>query len=1546
MKRWVMLALLWEWTYSSCAEGCLRCGGESGCLICDSSRNFVLSGNACVVSTLVGCSQLQLDGGCLLCQAGHFLDPNSQNCVAVTKPLTKCLHYADANACLRCEAGAVLDPTTQECVAASPAVTNCELYDDQGVCALCASGFYPAVGGRSCLAAANSCALYSPLTCATCAPGFFFNPNIFLKALAGEAGPADEMFYGVLRGGGRPGLALSSACEPSALKNCRVAASSVACQTCESGYFLDELTKLCVAYPAPKIDNCQVYESATRCKVCANNFYLSGGGCTAVTPIDFCQTYDGSKETIICLSCSSAYFVSANTCASRTRTISNCAGYYKSKDLCETCAKGFTLTGDEMYCLTSIANCLTSQYSTSSGAPVAECLTCAPTFRLVSDKATDPTAACVAGNVENCIEYVDGDTNVSCIRCDSLSYIKRPENTCPKHMPIKNCLAYAQETPQECADCSESTAKFTFLNTCLPVNPALTNCVIFASPEACEKCASEYYLVSGACVKITLPNCLSASSATACTSCKAGFFLVNGECYEQELWISSSCQKVSSSSSGSPITQTLSCEGCLKGAMQFRLLTSFCSRETLMFRTGRPARVTNCLIYNTAGLCLTCSGGLFVSEDGLSCVDGSTCAKGRLPISLSSVPGSLYYLSGRNSCWKTASPTNCAAFGTSLNSGNSICSACKASFVAVIALGGNEYNIRGPFTTDASLVPTSRYYPISTCLESTSTDIQGPKDCTYYMVLAADTKKYCITCRWGTTRTPTTPSGGISRAYYSVACDAMSTCNNTVRYEGLDADANAIYSCHKCTSGLLMANVRVDSGRIVPQVGVATMTCEADSLAIANCLLHYKDYTDVAAPVIRCRLCATKYRYDSARNACVEVAQCKADLKDTWPGVCQTCSTGYAPLLDSNAVDFSTCVDGGDRAANCALLTGAVGARRCLLCRINYLPNADGVCESIRVRNCLDAQYSYQPPMPAAALPLAIWQTLVASTTPGFNGCSSCPSGFVSVMREELVCAASNYLGKLVPSTRYPSNCELFRFANEPLCLRCLSGFVRSQDSKKCISSSSANMPSCILANAAGSNCLECDGGFTLVGAACQQNNVPQCAEYTSAGEAVTCVRCSSGFALVSNRCQPGTVPNCRGYGEDPAKCEECATGYQLLVRSDQSTYCFPFEATALNCTSFDVDDFSSGELRCLNCAAGFAVTGTSPFVNTCLAFKTVPNCRTYDRSSLSAPGSLLCTHCNTGYFLSASACVASKVVPNCAEYKSKADGCLTCSTGFFLVEAGTCEPFPVGVAHCVAYTSMTSCSGCEPGFYLLSGECKAVAESALVANCQSYGSSATRCAVCKTGYFLSSNTCTKGTVENCATFTSASSCSVCVDKYYLSGTSCLPYPDSNCLNITKGACTACPEGLFPSGLECSIPSSPIPGCSLYSSATACAACEKGSYLVANKTKCLEDMQEFVDPNCLKTVMPSAYICSLCSPGFFFGANGCEACPPLNGCLQCDESGKACLVCDTNHFMDSLLNCVPIGNMTTTPNCTEFKNCTGKEILLALIALLMLITSL
>lgn len=136
---------------NNCTDGCLRCQNTSAtdttkiCVLCDTSRNFYLDSNACVLSKLTNCQLISSTGDCLACNKNYYLTVSTtekNSCVAVETAnlITNCAAYSSATTCAGCSTGYYLSDNA--CVNTDlTTIANCLYYSSATKCSSCKEGY-------------------------------------------------------------------------------------------------------------------------------------------------------------------------------------------------------------------------------------------------------------------------------------------------------------------------------------------------------------------------------------------------------------------------------------------------------------------------------------------------------------------------------------------------------------------------------------------------------------------------------------------------------------------------------------------------------------------------------------------------------------------------------------------------------------------------------------------------------------------------------------------------------------------------------------------------------------------------------------------------------------------------------------------------------------------------------------------------------------------------------------------------------------------------------------------------------------------------------------------------------------------------------------------------------------------------------------------------------------------------------------------------------------------------------------------------------------
>ena len=273
------------------------------------------------------------------------------------------------------------------------------------------------------------------------------------------------------------------------------------CQGCNSGYFLADDQKSCVAFPQG-IQGCEQYQSESQCRVCKPGFYLQHERCVAVETenlVPFCSYYDTEQ---VCYECESGFFLKQKKC--EKANVLNCSEY-QDKDNCKICDEPFGLT-----LIDGKAQCVNKEIpfcTESTNYYPFKCISCQNGY-------FSNYGICeqITKTIDYCIMYDSADT---CRFCDETSTLSKDSKECIKDEKIiksvdSSCLFnsivapicntcdmgyYLQEN--KCQLCQGKAALEQGCAYCDPQHP-----------DECWLCRSGYYYVgsTGACEKETDPN--------------------------------------------------------------------------------------------------------------------------------------------------------------------------------------------------------------------------------------------------------------------------------------------------------------------------------------------------------------------------------------------------------------------------------------------------------------------------------------------------------------------------------------------------------------------------------------------------------------------------------------------------------------------------------------------------------------------------------------------------------------------------------------------------------------------------------------------------------------------------------------------------------------------------------------------------------------------------------------------------------------------------------------------------------------------------------
>ena len=355
------------------------------------------------------------------------------------------------------------------------------------------------------------------------------------------------------------------------IANCAEYKNNEKCQSCKTGYLLNEALTKCIA-----IANCRGLDENDKCNACEEGFHLIA--VTGTDPycnpnIENCINYD-TTNPLICAKCQEGY--KGDNCVFEPCLEKD------NKNVCTKCKSGYYLIGDN--CL-SLEGCDTYDETVTSGEP--KCTKCKSGYYLIGDN-------CLS--IKGCDTY-DDTVNVQpkCRECKSGYYLIGD-----------NCLSL------EGCDTYDDT--------------------VTSGQPKCTKCTSGYYLIGDNCLSIkgcdTYDDTVT-SGQPKCTNCTSGYYLIGDNClslegcdtYGDTVTVQPKCRACKN---GYKLkldrTDCIEIENCIEydddGSKCVRCQTGF-----RLSNDGKscPAVINNCKNYKDNNLCDECNTGSISNDGGVSC---------------------------------------------------------------------------------------------------------------------------------------------------------------------------------------------------------------------------------------------------------------------------------------------------------------------------------------------------------------------------------------------------------------------------------------------------------------------------------------------------------------------------------------------------------------------------------------------------------------------------------------------------------------------------------------------------------------------------------------------------------------------------------------------------------------------------------------------------------------------------------------------------------------------------------------------------------------
>lgn len=634
---------------------------------------------------------------------------------------------------------------------------------------------------------------------------------------------------------------------------------------------------------------------------------------------------------------------------------------------------------------------------------------------------------------------------------------------------------------------------------------------------------------------------------------------------------------------------------------------------------------------------------------------------------------------------------------------------------------------------------------------------------------------------------------------------------------------------------------------------------------------------------------------------------------------CLTCAVPETPFgCTSCALDTMTLISGicfcpegtawNNQTLNCENCDPS-----CLTCSIPEDPTACTSCATGTLvnGNCTTEEVTVECPDGTALDAQGVCQschfscqTCLAPDNP--NRCTSC------VRDKRLVggmCVP--YKVKYKKYKRPPSRCPSLMASINGVC-KCIRGYVGDA----------------ISASMSDTYCLPCDRS---------------CLTCYEAGNPDACTSCYRGMYLHNGTCTLSPFPdtpslqcdaNCLNCtrAHEPNQCTSCAMANSL----NRNGFCFcpaggyNFSNTCVEpCDYPCLECFINGSSICTACPSNLLPLGGTCVCPNGTALASEGECASCDISCstcIEPDNPNACSSCSdpratlvNGMCLCPDPVMIfnSEGICECPEGQREMDDVcifMACPPGTVLVGEECVE---CSIPNCISCDSLTTCTECEAGYYLLNGRCIRCPTECLTCT------SGTVCTSCAPGYTLVNGRCMRACPSCCTSCThdirGNPVCTSCLNNFvYINGAcSTCSVGIPHCVNCRNCACTRCETGYYlANATRCASCESAIPHCEICNGPTSCLRCTAPYQYDPATRQCLlqttppepepGECPEGTYKNKLGVCVPCYFNCKTCAGS---GMNMCTSCYP-NSILY-PEIGAAWgrCVCRGGYWFDRSQHC-------------------------------------